>query len=80
MITDRFVSNEPMGGFRYLDEDGTEYHIARMSPTGDGLSATLGNYDARTWLVSDHTGAWMGQVDSKDIQQVLVNQSVTGYI
>lgn len=51
--TDKFLTNEAMGGYRYKHPtevtgigQATEYFMMRMSPSGDGKSTVHGNYDA----------------------------------
>ncbi len=56
--TNEYVSTVPMGGLKYRHTDGYNYNIARISPTGEGLSAVIGNYASPTYLVSDIGGLW----------------------
>ncbi len=56
VITDEFISTVAMGGLQILADDGYKYNIARTSPTGNGISAVLGNYASPTYLVSNTEG------------------------
>jgi len=44
LSTDHFDFWESMGGIRYQKPEKGEFNALRMSPSGDGLSVTVGNY------------------------------------
>ncbi len=63
--TDKFLTNESMGGYRYKHHEhkqasgvATEYFMLRMSTGGDGTSIVAGNYDAPVNYLASGEGGW----------------------
>ncbi len=63
--TDKFLTNESMGGYRYKHHEhkqasgvAAEYSMLRMSTGGDGTSVVAGNYDAPVHYLASGEGGW----------------------
>ncbi len=81
IVTDEFVSTVAMGSLKYRHPDGYDYHVCRVSPTGDSKSAVLGNYASKTYIASNIDGAWMGyenQIQYTKVLQASETELVTG--
>ncbi len=73
--TDKFLTNEMMGGFRYKHHShkqdsgvAAEYFMLRMSSGGDGTSVICGNYDGDTNYLATGAGGW--QIVSKTEEDI----------
>ncbi len=73
--TDKFLTNEMMGGLRYKHHShkqasgvATEYFMIRMSTGGEGKSVVCGNYDGDMNYLATGTGGW--QIVSKTNEDV----------
>ncbi|MCP4989054.1 MAG: hypothetical protein GY928_24250, partial [Colwellia sp.] len=71
IVTDEFVSTVPMGSLKYRHPDGYDYHVCRVSPTGDSKSAVLGNYASKTYVASNIDGTWLAYENQKQYTKTI---------
>ncbi len=78
MKTNKYITTEAMGGLQHAHKDGYNYHLARVSPTGEGNSAVFGNYASDTFLAS--SGRVLLSYENGNLREDKYNDEVTSIV